>query len=230
MTELALALTAFVGTHLLMSHPLRAPMVARLGAGGQQGTYALVSLATLIWAVSAFRRAPLGDPLWPVGTVLWTISTILMLFASILLLGSVVRNPAMPAPGAEALARAPARGVFAITRHPMMWSFALWSLSHVLVSPRPPVILLCAAIAFLALVGAAGQDMKKAKLMGEAWRDWTARTSFLPFAGLIASRGQWSAASPGMHALGGGLVVWLLVTWAHPLLGAGMAAGVWRWF
>lgn len=32
----------------------------------------------------------------------------------------------------------------------------------------------------------------------------------------------------GAHALGGGLLVWLLATWAH-LPMAGRAAGIWRW-
>ena len=112
----------------------------------------------------------------------------------------------------------------------MMWSFALWSLSHALVSPRPAVIVLCAFVAVLALVGAAGQDAKKAKLMGAAWRDWASRTSYWPFGGQVSGRISWGAATPGMHALGGGLVVWLLATWLHPLAGAGMPAGIWRWF
>ena len=30
------------------------------------------------------------------------------------------------------------RGVFAITRHPMMWGFALWALVHAIVNPTPP--------------------------------------------------------------------------------------------
>jgi uncharacterized membrane protein len=230
MTNLILALAAFVGTHLLMSHPLRAPMVARLGAGGFQGVYVVVSLATLIWAAQAFKAVPDGEPIWSVGDGLWAVSTVLMLVASILLLGSMIRNPAMPTPGAEAAALAPARGVFAITRHPMMWSFALWSLSHALVSPRPAVIVLCAFVAVLALVGAAGQDAKKAKLMGNAWRDWASRTSYWPFGGQLSGRISWGAATPGMHALGGGLVVWLLATWLHPWAGAGMSAGIWRWF
>ncbi|MFN4039918.1 MAG: NnrU family protein, partial [Erythrobacter sp.] len=41
--------TAFVGSHFAMSHPLRAPMVKALGAGGFQGAYTLVSFATLAW-------------------------------------------------------------------------------------------------------------------------------------------------------------------------------------
>lgn len=230
MPQLIIALALFVGTHFAMSHPLRAPMVKALGPGGFQAAYLIVSFATLGWAAHQFGKAPLGAPLWAVGNGLWAVSTILMLLASILLLGSIVRNPALPAPGAEALAAQPARGVFAVTRHPMMWSFALWSLAHVLVSPRPPVIALSVAMGFLALVGAAGQDVKKAKLMGAAWKDWASRTSYWPFGGQATGRIAWSAARPGMHALGGGLVVWLVATWAHPLLGAGMAAGIWRWF
>ncbi len=226
MTALIVALAMFVGTHFAMSHPFRAPLVARLGPVGFQLFYTAVSLTTLGTAVLAFRAAPYGEPLWSAGDGLWAVSTVLMLAASILLLGSLVRNPALPAPGADKLAAQPARGVFTITRHPMMWSFALWSLSHVLVSPRPAVIVLCAFIAFLALAGAAGQDVKKAKLMGGAWQDWSARTTYWPFAGQLSGRIPWSF--PGMHAIGGGLVVWLVATWAHPLAG-GPIAGIWRW-
>jgi len=228
MTMLILALSAFVGSHLLLSHPLRAPLVAALGKWFQL-FYAVVAFATFAWAANAFRAAPYGDPLWVAGDALWLVSTMLMLAASILLLGSVVRNPAMPAPGAKAAAAAPARGVFAITRHPMMWSFAIWSVAHVLVSPRPAVIVLCAFVALLAIGGSAGQDVKKAQQMGAAWRDWASRTSFVPFAGQLSGRIPWGATVPGMHALGGGLVVWAVATWAHPLLGSGMPAGIWRW-
>ncbi len=46
--NLALATFAFVGTHLLMSHPLRAGLVARLGERGFAGVYSLVAFATLV--------------------------------------------------------------------------------------------------------------------------------------------------------------------------------------
>ncbi len=220
MLHLTLALAAFVGSHLLMSHPLRAPLVAKLGAGAFQGLYSLVSFATLGWAVYAFREAPLGVPLWAVGDALNIVATAVMFVASVFLAGSFVGNPALPQPGAAKLAMQTPTGVFAITRHPMMWSFALWSLAHVLVSPRPAVLLLSGAIALLALGGAAGQDVKKAKLMGDSWKTWTSRTSFVPYA-----RG-W--AWPGATALIAGTVLWLIATWAHPLAGA-PAAGIWMW-
>ena len=220
MVQLTLALIAFVGTHLLMSHPLRAPMVARLGAGAFQGVYSLVALATLGWAVYAFREAPPGTLLWMAGDGLNIAATVIMFVASVLLAGSFVGNPALPQPGAAKLASQPAHGVFAITRHPMMWSFALWSLAHSLVSPRPAVLVLSGFIAFLALAGAAGQDAKKAKLMGASWQGWVSRTPFVLFA-----KG-W--ASPGPVAFIGGTILWLFATWVHPLLGA-PTAGLWIW-
>ncbi len=220
MTTLILACIAFVGSHLALSHPLRAPLVAKLGANGFMGIYSLVALAALVWLVQMFKAAPHGDPLWVVGDELWALASLIMLLAAVLLMGSFIRNPALPAPNAAALAALEPKGVFTITRHPMMWSIMLWALAHALVSPRPAVLVLSAAMGGLALIGSLGQDAKKAALMGAAWQDYMARTAFIPFA-----RG---AKFPGMHAVGGGLMLWLAVTWAHPLLGGPMA-GVWRW-
>jgi uncharacterized membrane protein len=45
-TQLALATLAFVGSHLLLSHPLRPVLAARLGKRGFLGLYSLVALAT----------------------------------------------------------------------------------------------------------------------------------------------------------------------------------------
>ena len=183
MTQLALALFAFVGTHLLMSHPLRTPMAAALGVRGQQLAYVVVSFATLGWAASAFKHAPLGAPLWDARTTGWALGTLLMLIGSVLFVGSLIGNPALPDPRGATFAERPARGVFAVTRHPMMWSFVLWSANHAIVSPRPPVLVLTGATAVLALVGAAGQDAKKRRLMGAAWDGWLGRTAFVPCAG-----------------------------------------------
>jgi uncharacterized membrane protein len=217
MLSLTIALIAFVGTHFLMSHPLRSAMVSRLGTAGFQIVYSLVSFATLGWAAYAFREAPLGMPLWMAGDGLNILATAIMFVASVLLAGSFIGNPALPQPGAAALALQKPAGVFAITRHPMMWSFALWSLAHVLVSPRPAVLILSGFIALLALGGAAGQDVKKAKLMGDSWNGWVARTSFMP-----------KPAWPGRTALIVGTLIWLAATWAHPMAGA-PTAGIWLW-
>ena len=220
------AATAFVGTHFLLSHPLRRPIVRATGEQVFLAIYSVVAAITLAWLVIAYRAAPTTPPLWAAGNVLWAIASAVMLLASVLLMGSLVGNPALPTGGAPPAAPAEARGVFAITRHPMMWAFALWGACHIAVYPVPKNIVVAAAVIVLALAGAAFQDDKKRSLQPETWPAWQARTSYWPFAAIIG--GNTRLTGFGMHALAGGLVVWLVATWAHIPL-AGWAAGIWRW-
>lgn len=220
----ALAAGAFVGSHFLLSHPLRRPLVAALGEKGFLAVYSVVAFVTLGAISWAYRRAPATLALWEVGDGLWAVATVAMLIASILLLGSLVRNPALPGAGNAGMAAA--QGVFGITRHPMMWAFAIWGVCHILVYPVPKNIVVAIAIIVLALVGAALQDRKKAGLDPQGWPAWQARTSYWPFAAIAQGRARFGRF--GAHALGGGVVVWLAATWAHMPL-AGWTAGIWRW-
>jgi len=213
--SLALATFAFVGTHLLMSHPLRAGLVARLGERGFMGLYVLVSFATLGWMIFAWRAGDGLAPLWVAPLGWWPFASAWMLIASILLVGSFAGNPAFPHPGAEARDIPPPRGVFAITRHPMNWSFMLWALVHISLSGSPRNLIVAGGILILAFVGSIGQDAKKAQLLGENWRRWMERTSFVPFGGLASGRISWRTAFPGWVALLGGLVLWTAVTSYH---------------
>lgn len=218
------AAVSFVSTHFLLSHPLRQPLVNAVGDKAFTGLYSAVAFATLGFTAWAYRRAPAGAPLWQVGGWLWAVATALMLVASILFLGSLVRNPAMP--GATEPARAKAKGVFAITRHPMLWAFAIWGVVHIMIYPVTKNIILATTIIVLSLVGAALQDRKKAKLDPTGWRVWKGRTSYWPFAAIFDGRVRFGGF--GMHALGGGTVFWLAATWAHIPL-TGWHAGIWRW-
>lgn len=221
LVSLIAAATAFVGTHFALSHPLRAPLVRLTGEKAFPALYSLVAFATFGWMVMTFRSVPPTAPLWQgFASGPWIIATVLMLLASVLLTGSFIGNPAMPAPGAAELAAKGPHGVFHVTRHPMMWSFALWSVSHVLVSPTPRVIVLSLAVAVLALVGSHMQDRKKAVLMGAAWQGWEARTSYWPKLGALGKAG----AVPWI----GGIALWLAASWTHSWLIA-IPAGVWRW-
>jgi uncharacterized membrane protein len=221
LANLIAACAAFTGTHFALSHPLRRPLVSRIGNAGFQGLYSLVALASFAWMVLAFRAADSGAPLWNgMSDALWIIASLLTLLASVLLVGSFKGNPALTMPGAAALATQEPHGVFHVTRHPMMWAFSLWAVSHALISPTPRSLVLTAAIAVLALVGAHLQDRKKAVLMGTAWQGWASRTNFGPRIGRLL----WAGWLPWL----GGLVLWLAATWAQ-LPANGMIAGVWRW-
>ena len=221
LANLIAASVAFAGSHFAMSHPLRAGLVARLGAMGFQALYSLVAFATLGWMVVAYRAVGPGAGLWDgSGAVIWAFASLLTLIAAVLFVGSLLGNPALPDPRAASLADKPVHGVFHVTRHPMMWGFALWAVAHALVSPTPRSLVLTSAVGLLALVGSHMQDRKKEALMGAAWAGWEAKTAYAPkFGGL---------AKAGLVPWFGGLVLWLAATWAH-IPGNGMAAGLWRW-
>jgi uncharacterized membrane protein len=213
MTCLALAALAFVGTHFLLSHPLRRMLAGRLGEGPFRGFYSLVALVTfgaMIWAYDAIGDQPL---LWTAGEAVRIVAELLMWLGSILFVGSLFGNPALP--GAAGPRTAP-HGVFRITRHPMMWGFALWGIVHAAMIATPKAMIFDGAIVLLALGGSVLQDLKKSGLMGESWHEWKAQTGFWPF-----MRG---ASWPGTVAFVGGTLLFLLATWLHP-----MPQGLWRW-
>ena len=223
LVNLIAASVAFVGTHFALSHPLRAPLVRALGEKGFAGVYSLVALTTfgwMIWAFTTMTRR--GAPLWNgSGEAIWAIASLLSIVALALFLGSLRGNPALPGVAIHPEgAQAAAHGVFRVTRHPMMWGFAIWAVSHILVAPTGRTLVLAGAIAFLALVGAHLQDRKKETLMGEGWRAWESKTSYWPRLGALPGIGI------GLWAIT--LALWLAVTWAHIWL-AYVPAGVWRW-
>ena len=211
---LFLSAIAFVGTHFLLSHPLRGPLARSMGERAFQGLYSVIALITFGAMIYFYRACGREPVLWDAGQAGWIAGTVLMLIGSILFVGSFVKNPALP--GARMARGLRPTGVFAITRHPMMWGFALWAIVHLMVIAMPKALVFDGAIILLALAGAAGQDRKKAELMGERWHEWTAQTAFIPF-----TRG---IANPGAVALVGGTLLFLIATWAHPV-----PAGIWRW-
>ena len=218
--ELLAANVTLVGTHFAMSHPLRAPLVKMFGTGGFMALYSVVSLAAIVWIYFAFKAAPTGD-LGGSGEIGWIIATALTLPAMILYAGSLMGNPALPSPKAEEQARAEPKGVFTITRHPMMWGFALWATSHLVLWFSWRTTITAGSVLILALVGAHLQDRKKRAAMGEAWKEWEGRTSFWPRLGGFASAGglPWAL----------GLVLFVFLSWLHLPI-ADIRAGIWLYF
>lgn len=216
MTDLGLlivAISLFLGGHELLSHPLRAPLVGAVGEKVYALIYAIVAFGSLGWAGHLWRAIP-PDRLWWAPVWVQWLAVVAMLCAAILLVGSVTSpNPAlmgMPAGGSP-------RGVQRITRHPMMWSFAIWAIVHITNSADSRTIVLASGILTLALFGSWMQDGKKrAALSG--YGDHMAATGFVPFGAQLRGRQPWSAANPGLVAGIGGLVLWGILLWAHPLV------------
>jgi uncharacterized membrane protein len=217
MTELTLFISAFVLTHFLLSHPLRAPLVGKLGELGFLALYSVVAFATLIPAVLAYNEAP-AVQLWTPPAWALPVGQAVMLFASILLAGAFLSpSPTMPMMGGQIARSSDPKGIAVITRHPMMWAFALWGIVHILVSGRQATLILAGGIVVLALVGARLQDGKKRAQLGAGWDDYTAKTSFVPF-----GKGRiW----PGFVPVVAGVALFALLVWAHPLV-IGVSTGL----
>lgn len=219
MTLYLLLLLGFVGTHILLAaSPLREGLVARLGDRGFMGAYSVLALGLLFGAIHV-RGGVEPRFLWVAPLGAWHLAGLLMLLAAILLVGSF--TPANKAfPGVPQTDR-PASGVLRITRHPMMWAFAIWAAVHATLSGELTVMLLAAAIGFLALAGAAHQDVKKRRLLGEGWARYERQTSYWPLGAQLSGKQPWSALWPGLVPVLGGLALWLTATYFHPaLLGA----------
>jgi uncharacterized membrane protein len=194
-----------------------------VGEKGFLGLYSLVSFVGLGWMMWEFSRAPVGELYWAPTNAIWIVASILTLLAAILFAGSFQGNPALPNPDGDVIRTLAAKvptGVFRVTRHPMMWGFALWGLAHILIAPRMDSFLFNGSFVFLALAGSYGQDRKKEASLGDAWAKWERQTSFLPRLSQLAK------VEPRFLLIG--VIFWLGATWAHNLFG-NYGAGIYRW-
>ena len=88
---LIIAVSAFVAGHELLSHPFRAPLVARFGERGFLIVYSLTAFATLGWAGQVWRGMA-ADRLWMAPMWVHLAAVAVMAFAAILFVGSVTAH------------------------------------------------------------------------------------------------------------------------------------------
>ena len=228
MTPLILAALAFVGAHFLLSSTgLRGWLVGRIGERGFAGLFTAQAFALIIWFVMAFRAAPRDRFLWEIPGIAHLALT-LMPFVLVLAVGGFARpNPSavmVPAPGA---AWQP-KGIFTVTRHPVMWAFALWALLHVLANGDVAGLVFFGAFALLALLGTLAIDAKKRRTWpAESWQAFTRSTSNLPFLAIAGGRTRFDARGIGWKPVVIAAVLYAgIVFWFHPqVLGVPLLPG-----
>lgn len=198
---LILAALAFLGSHLgVSSTPLRHHLVARLGRERYLLLYSLVSIVCLVWLILAYGSAPYA-PLWPESTAARVLGLIVMPFAMILIVGAL--TPANPTLLIHKSGSFDPSGLFAITRHPLMWGIAIASAVHILAAGDLSSVILFGAMAVLALAGAAFQDARKRQEDPALWRTLEASTSYLPFAAILKGRARLSGRQLRWPVIGG---------------------------
>jgi len=216
MTQLAAAMLAFVGLHFLLSaRPVRERLVVRLGENAFRGIYSLIAAATFLWAILAYNRAPF-ETLWLVPSWLAHLPVAIMPLAVLLFVGSLTQpNPTLA--GLERGDPATAGGVFAITRHPMLWSFAIWAVLHVLANGDLASAILFGGFAILSLGGSLAIDARKRRQWPvDTWNAFSRRTSWLPFAALVAGRARLRMTDFGWWRIGVAGLVFAVLLWLHP--------------
>jgi uncharacterized membrane protein len=211
-----LASVAFAASHLgLSSVPLRDRLVASLGEKGFQILYGLVALLTLGTLIAAYIQASHHVYLWPPGPGLRHLPLLVMPLAFLLIAGGVL----IPNPSATGMTGAldrpePARGVLRITRHPVMWGVGLWAAIHIVANGDLASLLFFGGFLLTALGGAWHLDRRMAATQGARWQRFTAVTSFVPFAALLAGRQRWAWGELG-RPVAWGLGVFVLLLFLH---------------
>jgi uncharacterized membrane protein len=192
--------------------------VALVGEGAYGAVFSILSLAAVYWMTRQFNAAPYGDKLWMAPEWWLYVKAALILFAFILMFGGLL-TPNPSAPGGEKFADAgnSAGGIFAITRHPMMWGFAIWGLTHIVSQGTWRGVAFFGSFAATALIGSWLQQMRK-RVTVPGWSSFEAKTSFWPFLAILSGRARFSLGAIGWWRIAIALVAWAVLLHFHAWL------------
>ena len=210
--SVALLWIAFTATHLgLASVRVEPKLRGKLGDAGFLGLYSAVALTIFVPLVSIyFGNRHAGPWLWTVevGPVLRALLYLGMTLGFVLALGSLLRpSPASIVPGGTA----EVRGVYRVTRHPLVLGLAIvWAL-HLVPNASTADIAFFGGFLLFSLAGAWHQDARKLHAGEPVFREFHAATSFLPF-----GRGVRGLADLPPLVIALGVAAALAARWLHP--------------
>lgn len=172
----------FIGTHLLMSHPpVRARLVARLGAGPFAAVYSLVAIALfapMTWIWWSHRHE--GPLLWMLrGGAVTHLTEGLVLVGLAVTVGGIV-SPAPSSMGKQVQGPIEVRGMAAVSRHPVFMGLSLVAVGHLLVNGWAADVAFWAGFPVVTVLGGLHQDQRKSA-ENPHYADFIARTGFVPF-------------------------------------------------
>lgn len=211
---LIVASILWVGVHFgIAGTVVRTRAVDRVGERAFVIGYSVLSVAAIILLVQAWGAAPYVG-LWVTPDWLRWVLALLMLPAFILFVASV----ATPNPTAVAgkLDEAGPRGIQRVTRHPMLWAFALWGLVHLIGKGSLGGVFFFGAFLVTALVGMPSIDQKVAARDQGMWARLAPATSIIPFKAILAGRNRLVLAEIPVLVWVIGVVAWVVLLVTHP--------------
>ena len=192
---------------------LRGVIAARIGEGAYRGVFSGLSFLSIALLVRAWGAAETA-PLWSAPNALRWLLVLLMLPAFILFVAAVAKSNPTAIGGERELGAEP-RGIQRVTRHPMLWSFALWAAIHIVGNGDTASMVFFGAFLVTALAGMPSIDAKLAARVPGAWAKLAATTSILPFGAIAAGRNRLVLAEIGWIPPVVGLVVWAALLHFH---------------
>jgi len=212
---LFLAAAFWVGWHVgVAGTALRGRIVGLIGEIGFMIGFSIGSVASIMLLVMAWQAAPVWF-LWSAPRELRWVLALVMLPAFILFIASVTQPN--PTSAGQKLAAGGPRGITRVTRHPMLWSFALWAGVHVVANGDVASLIFFGAFLATCLLGMPSIDAKLAKRDPEMWARLAPTTSILPFGAVFSGRGRVDFAEIGPRPLVLGTVLWVGLLVAHPI-------------
>jgi uncharacterized membrane protein len=216
LTSLVFAFAFWALLHALVAGAWRGPIAARTGENGLRILFSVLSVAGLVGLIRAWGAAPYVE-LWAPGRVLTLLPLVIMPFACVFLVAAL-STPSPTAVGGEGRLKAEAKGIFRVTRHPMLWAFLLWALAHMAANGDAAAWLFFGAIALVALRGMFSIDRKLKARKPEAWAGFARATSLVPFAAILAGRNRLDLGEIGWWRIALGLALFALSGAFHQYL------------
>lgn len=167
MTQFIAALLVFLALHMVPAiPPLRAGLVGAMSRSNYLIGYSLASLLALAWLFHATMRLDFV-PLWEAAASQAWIPLVLTPIGLVFLVAgllspnpaSITLRPPDLAPGA----------ITSVTRHPVLWGFALWAGSHLVPNGDMRSLLLFGSLLAFALLGMVMTDRRARRRLGEHW-------------------------------------------------------------
>ena len=219
MAELIVAAIVLLASHFgISSTSLRPWLIQRLGTTLYLGLYSILALAAITWLAIAYGRAD-HISLWSSGSIQTWLILVIMLLACLLLVGALTTpNPTVAGQALIDEKIDPPSGVLRITRHPTMWAFALWALSHLLTNGDVASLILFGTIAVLAMVGTMLIDHRYRQRLGAVWTTFDEQTSNLPFRAILAGHQHLAFSEIGWWRLALAIGLYVILLAIHPWL------------
>lgn len=220
MTEFLLALCAFLLAHAIPpAPPVKARLVGLLGRPAYLLLYSVLSLALIVWLVSAAMRAPYF-PLWAPAQWQAVIPIVIMPIAVWLVIAGLAEGNPLSVSIRSADATTEPGPIASVTRHPVLWGFLLWAIAHIPPTGHIVALILFGGMAVLALSGMFVLDRRARRRLGEdRWAVLAATAPLVPFAPVPAKGGIRRAVGTWPVAAAILIYLWLLLGGHRWLLG-----------